>query len=197
MDWLKYLAPLMLVACQGQPGAMESPTAIAPRVGANAGAGAGEARLVIPPRFSREFFAGQVDGALEVETAGSAAETYESKTRFELGEPEGPAPGPDALADFRDHPGCASFADLGDVALCFRVQPDVSSLELSEKKMWPVGLEQFLRDRAPCNGPLSAPKLVAAARDERSIRAEYQATGLPGGACEGQTVTVRYTLTES
>jgi hypothetical protein len=180
---------LMIGGCQAPEGSGQ--LLAQPDAGRAGGAG-------LPLRLSRAFFENEMSARLDVKLSdGSAAEAYSSRAAFEMGAPEGPAPGPDALADFRDRPGCAVLSDTQPVALCFRVMPDVSSVSLSEGRMWPQGLKEFLSERSSCGTAISDPKLTRAVKTGSGIEVTYELAGLAEGPCAGKTLSADLILTQS
>ena len=95
-------------------------------------------------RVPREFFERPVAARIEV---GSSAAFEGGSIWVEL-PPTDPAPGSDALADFRNFPGCAGFPGES-VRLCFDVIPDVSNLGVNEQELSAPGLKEWIAREEP------------------------------------------------
>ncbi|HUP58531.1 MAG TPA: hypothetical protein VM598_13825 [Bdellovibrionota bacterium] len=121
----------------------------------------------------------------EVWVEGAHTRALESQVRWVEGEPIGEPPGPDAIADFRDRPGCAELVSSSGLALCLTVVPDLSSIEVSRTKAVLQGAQDWAA-RLPghtCLGEAESFELVRAQVTDSELIAEFVGK-LPEGSLE-------------
>jgi hypothetical protein len=141
----------------------------------------------IPLRIGREFFERDVEAQVSVTPADSTeGNSIVSDISWEEGAPIGPAPGPGALADFRDRPGCARLTEQSSVQVCFVVVPDVSSLDVTAQK---VSLKGFESISTGCAGAPKAIKFIEGRKEENALSLYFQADY--GAECSLQMITVK------
>lgn len=101
-----------------------------------------------PVRVSRAFFQDKVRSGSITAVSNDSQPLLEVKSPIEWNEEPTtqPAPEPGALADFRDHTGCAYYQNTQDTAVCFTMMGDVFSLGLNEKETQIRGVEQLVKD---------------------------------------------------
>jgi hypothetical protein len=131
----------------------------------------------MPVRISREFFENNVTASVSLsDAAGNVRFNETSATSFQVGEPSGPAPGPDALADYRDRPGCSQMQSsaLEGVSVCFVVVPDVSSVDVSGDKVSIQGSDRLL-SHAGC-APGTRLDFQKATRSAAGVSMQYTAS---------------------
>jgi hypothetical protein len=131
-----------------------------------------------PLRLSRAFFEHAIEGKFELkDEQGAALGQGASKISWSELEPEGPAPRPGHLADFRDRQGCAEYTDSQGFKVCFTVVPDISSVDLMDDKMSVQGVKNILeKTMSPeCASSFEVPRLVKADRSLRELQLSYQA----------------------
>ncbi|MGZ3688324.1 MAG: hypothetical protein ACXWPM_09370 [Bdellovibrionota bacterium] len=134
--WL-VLGAMELVAASGCSGTEAS---------ASASPSASQAPIELPVRISRAFFEKSMVGEIHIrDLKGSETFSAPSSSVDWREDPTTlPAPGPGAIADFRDFQGCAEFSGEAEgVELCFNVMPDVSSVGVNAKDTKVQGLESL------------------------------------------------------
>ncbi len=105
-----------------------------------------------PIRVSRDFFRSPLIGVLSTGTIslGSNITSLSVKNMSSIlwieYAPTAPEPRPGALADFRDHLGCAylSGVEAKGIAVCFTMMGDVSSLGVNSREMSLLGVQEYL-----------------------------------------------------
>jgi hypothetical protein len=152
-----------------------------------------------PVRIDRGFFQVPLTAKLSLQPVDSNLEAGvdASPVAWKEFEPTGDVP-PDAIADFRDHKGCASFrADTSSgVSLCFNIMGDVSNIGLNEREMSIEGLGAAINAglSKPCASDQWTTRLTGVSREQDTaftVRVEAQA---PAG-CEAGPVNAALTLT--
>lgn len=124
-------------------------------------------------RVPREFFEGAVVARIIAgASAGPSSELFDGGATWTELPPRDPAPRGDAIADFRNFPGCAGFPGES-VRLCFDVMPDVSNLGVNAEELSAPGLAEWLASRDPeCVGARAA----SFESGERSGESSFSAT---------------------
>jgi hypothetical protein len=132
----------------------------------------------IPVRISREFFEKDVTaGVLLVSASGAKLLDESSSTYFEELPPPGPAPQGDVIADYRDRPACSRLqgSSLGAMSVCFTVAPDVSSVDVTGRKVSLEGAGSVLRSADPSCSDSSPVTFKRAVKTARGVAIHYEA----------------------
>lgn len=129
-------------------------------------------------RLSRGFFEDQpLSGSVSLRDSNGAA-LYERKSavNWQIGEPNRPEPTPGFVADFRDRPGCAVMES--GLQFCLLTSPDVSTVEVNQRKASLQGLEALVTQTANSPGTCSpVVKYVDANRSETALSVVFEVTG--------------------
>jgi hypothetical protein len=98
-------------------------------------------------------------------------------------------------ADYRDFKGCLEYGSLGNLAVCFNVMPDVSSVGVNEKElekeMTLQSIANFMTeelDSSNCTVDPSSIKLAKAIRSAAEYTIEFQ------GNCSQNPITLQINL---
>ncbi len=207
-------ALFLLIACQegGDPVAAGATTAASPSDAGPGGAAPGSSgAYVVPLRISRGFFEKAVQARLKVTTAeGVVITDLGCPVTFREGLPEGPGPGPGAIADFRDRPGYATLncANNGaePLGLQFTVTPDISSLDVTGAKVKAMGLnaliEAWLKSQSPappgCGSSVRQVSFGEASRSATSLAVSFRAlTAETGVSCAHDPIQIAFQFTQN
>ena len=142
-----------------------------------------------PVRISRPLLKKEIHGQITAGIQGSKAHFFQSAVYWREFPTTLPAPQPGAIADFRDFEGCLEFQDVQNLAVCFNVMPDVSSVGVNAKEMKLHGVENFMNEvlkqdpgltrfgefqPSRCEMSVQNVQFVRAARmDNRAVRIEF------------------------
>jgi hypothetical protein len=144
-----------------------------------------------PVRVSRAFFIDQkLSGQITVKTP--SGEDIHVKTPIEwFEEPTSQKPPrAGALADFRDHPGCAHYQGADTVAVCFNMMGDVYSLGVNGKDVTLRGVESYLTDAisrstqsGECSYTVKNIQFIKASKSDHEVSIHYQGDLVPDSKC--------------
>ncbi|MEO5970696.1 MAG: hypothetical protein ABIQ95_12275 [Bdellovibrionia bacterium] len=99
-----------------------------------------------PIRISRNFFRSPLFGKISIVSNNVELSTSSiSPILWIEYPPSAPAPEQGALADFRDHLGCAYLSGTEGFAVCFNMMGDVSSLGINSREMKVFGIEDYFK----------------------------------------------------
>jgi hypothetical protein len=97
-----------------------------------------------PIRISREFFRSHLLGKISIESSNSGVNILKNSPVLWREYPStDPEPQAGALADFRDHQGCAYLSGAEGLAVCFTMMGDVSSLGINSREMKILGVQEY------------------------------------------------------
>jgi hypothetical protein len=103
----------------------------------------------LPIRVPRSFFQEQnLIGKLTAKTVTAGLDLQvDSSIQWTEEETQQAPPRSNALADFRDHPGCAYYKTADGVAVCFNMMGDVYSLGVNAKDTQVRGLANYINEQ--------------------------------------------------
>ena len=160
----------------------------------------GASRLdFIPVRISRGFFDSQLSGSVDLHLMGqNQVKTFDSSVAWKVLPSEQPAPTGNYQADFRDQPGCATFEQLGGAEVCFTLSGDVSSVDLTSKKIQTHGLEKLIGQKlseGSCATTVQNLKFVEAKKAQKTVSILFRADANRSADCGSSgPVEVQMTL---
>ncbi|OFZ18103.1 MAG: hypothetical protein A2X94_13950 [Bdellovibrionales bacterium GWB1_55_8] len=136
-----------------------------------------------PTRVSRAIFDQKVEGKVTLRPIGSDPVELPSRVAWVEYPTTLPAPEVEPLADFRDYQACAAFEELGEASLCFDVAPDVSTLDLSARKMRPTGVQALLAAHSGCSVTVQNLQFVDAKKVDRGFDVYFIASAQTDSSC--------------
>ena len=157
----------------------------------------------MPVRISRSFFDNALIGKVTVTSSDSKLHyVQESPISWIEEDPTDPAPGSDAIADFRDFRACATYENMSNpVAICFNVMPDVSSVKVNSDDTQLLGIESlanaaFLEagDVSGCTYSISNLQIQKIDRTSDFATIDYVGQAVPVDSCEAPLQTVHFKL---
>lgn len=163
-----------------------------------------------PIRISREFFRGPLVGVMSTGTIsqGSNSTSLSVKSVSPIlwieYAPTAPDPLPGALADFRDHLGCAylSGVEAKGIAVCFNMMGDVSSLGVNSREMSLLGVQEYLASSvqiesttgANCQPSIQGTRFDGASGSEGAIDLTFVADVSASPECDlrGEVLNIQF-----
>ena len=102
--------------------------------------------------------------------------------------------GPQPIASYDNHLGCAEITSISPLQLCFIIQSDVSSLTLSPDQMSLAGLQSIVDTSC-----ISQTKFVGASKkaDSRGFTVQYQLIENSDPRCAGKGGTLVLSIQSS
>jgi len=99
--------------------------------------------------------------------------------------------GPQPIASYDNHTGCAEFTNISPLQLCFTIQSDVSSLTLNADQMSLAGLQSIVDPSC-----ISQTKFVKATKnsDNTGFTVQYQLQETADPRCTGKGGTLNLTV---
>jgi hypothetical protein len=164
-------------------------------------AGASSAQKVeLPVRVSRAFFQEQaLLGRISAQTPNKKIQMeFDSSVRWEEEPTTQSAPQPGALADFRDHQGCAQYVTQNGVAVCFNMMGDVYSLGVNSKDVQLRGVADYINQKLndssdQCTYQVENLRFAKAERDSSQVTLHYTGEAT-SSECQGSAVNVAVQL---
>jgi len=105
-----------------------------------------------------------------------------------------PAPGPGAIADFRDSLGCATYTET-NAALCFQIMGDVMSVGVNSREM---KSQVAARDgEGSCSYEIKNTQFIKATGNNTSVTVLFSGNAVPQGDCPStgeQPVQIQFEL---
>ncbi len=181
--WVFSGLPLLLVSAGvlsscGPVAASASGVASGRQSPAEQGYSLGKGPLWEGVRLSRGFFEDQPLSASVslLDSKGAVLVERKSAVNWQIGEPNHPEPTPGFVADFRDRSGCAVMES--GLQFCLLTSPDVSTVEVNQRKASLQGLKAWVIQTASSPGScFPVVKYVDASRSESALNVVFEVTG--------------------
>lgn len=158
---------------------------------------------LMPVRISRTFFESNLKGSISASATNDSQSYFENESLIQWVQqpPSAPAPGPGALADYRDFTACAQYSSLSSVGLCFNVMPDVSSVSVTDPNTQLVGLNDYVSQQLTNSGRFSDCaykvenlQIEKVERTSDYATMNYLAKATPTAGCQGPDQMIRVRL---
>lgn len=147
----------------------------------------------MPVRIPRSFFSQSLVGTLTAQAVNTNQQVnFESSIDWNEQPTTEAPPLEGAIADFRDHLGCAYYSNLSNIAVCFNIMGDVYSLGVNSKEMQLQGIENLMNNElieklnlGDCSYEVQNVQFVQATRGDNHFMMTFSADAVPEANCKG------------